>query len=329
VDWPSKIFIHFVVPIILLLASPLSVAQKIQNTPASCPPIDSLITARIPTLHYSGSPWDRVKLQTLYDVYQNSVSYCLTEEDFKIFYPAFASYPNHMLMDVVLLDSAGNFRPAEVNIQVVLIESLKIYNVVPYLCRYLSKQKPERIGNWLWRIYLNILGESGRTDAKPFLRKQLLNISQIHRAYRGPIIYNLGKLQDSFDDVFNYCQDVIRQEIRPDSYTNPPYECAQTMAIYYNNHEYFGFIISNYLNSYNLWILETFMFPPFALDRSIYGLYNVRGTTSRTGGDWIYTIWKDWYRNNSENMVWSEDLQMFIEEGTENVIKDYWDNQGK
>lgn len=306
----------------VLIVLSLFIFCRAQATPPTCPPIDSTVMAQVKKLHYSNSPHDRYDLTLLVKLLRTNVTYCCTSEDLIVFEEAFCSYPRELLLKNILLDSAQQYRPLPLFFSIDLIETNHLYEVIPYLTRYLD-QHDLSDDLEMWRRYMNLLGNSGREEAKTFLRKQLTKLEQFDRTRRGLILESLGRLRDdrAYPSILEYCKKVILSDVKDDYYSSPCQECART-ATYYRNPEFFGFVI-NHLNGENLLLISHYVFPPFALDRSIYFMYTDATTSYSISPERLFTTWKDWYNNNHDNIVWSDSLNKFIERRTETRIKEY------
>ena len=319
-----------IIILVLLLLMTANIASY--ATPPQLRTIDKAVIDRAKELHYTNSPQDAANLNELLRLYEGSRGFDCSPEC-NVFEDAFLSYQNDLLLNNVLLTSDKKYNPNNLELNVEIIKKKKIYDVVPYLVDYLEENfKPieDTIKTARLSGLLDILGDSGRKEGIPFLRERLLSegsldtemTQSLDAHIRSRAIVNLGKLKDfeSINAVLEFCKrNLLQKQINNDIFVN----CLEAFK-HYKNPEFIGFVIENYLDMDKLnFYVSKQVFPSFAMDKSVYSQFDGNTASWSVSNDVLIKKWQDWYKSNKDKIVWSEDLNKFIEKGTERDIKEY------
>ncbi len=191
-----------------------------------------------------------------------------------------------------------------------------------------------------------IIGFSEHKDGKVFLRNALGYFGDSDSIVKGEneaednqrrslyhsLIFNLGRMADeeSFDLILDYCKQFAPSERKEQSgdvyrdtqYISTYYQDCLKIFTYYEDSSYVGFIIEN-ADRYEDLDFYYSVFPSFALDESLYVVYTKSQEMPYISGDELVPVWKRWYEDNKEKIVWNKELGLFIEDGTYEKVKEY------
>lgn len=313
--------------------------------------LDKTLIKKINRLRYSNSTNDVANLKELSKLKESNLG---KGYDTGMFKDIFLSYPNELLLNYIILTDDKKINPLYLHLAI--IDEKRFYDIVPYLIVYLEENlkgvnitddlhkngyedfivhsdilannqiKVNQLSVSIPKLF-NILGNSERKDAIPFLRKNLQIIDNFGDNTKASIIINLGKLGDneSIEKIFEFCKmDLLSKNLTP--YQSHFQDCLKTFQ-YYQNPKFIGFVIEGYLDTKNFDKLDYYLtkevFPSFALDSSIYGRYSTDSSYHSVDNEVLTKKWKEWYKQNKHNVIWSKKVSKFIEEGTEDKIEEY------
>lgn len=322
----NQAFIPKIVLVGVVLALVLSgVRLNIVSATLSLPPIDKAVIERAKQLGYSNSSQDEQNLAELIELYvENRRFNC--NPDCKVFEDAFLSYPNELLLNNAFLTKDKKYNSFGINLEIKIIEEKNFHDVVPYLIAYMEEDldSPQEGYSSIYSKYFDVLGSSGREDARMFLSRQLDRIDDYNSQMKGSIILNLARLggEDSFNEIVEFCKtDVLNNQ---NIFSGNFQDCLKA-STYYENPEIVGFVIEN-LDEQKLSLLTRYIFPPFALDKTIYTIYSDYEVSYSGESEITIQRWQEWYQENNRNIVWSSKANKFIEAGTEDAVLDYVNN---
>lgn len=302
----------FTILFVIIIVSSIVIASQ-----PKVPQIDKDVVKAIKNLKYSNIPEDESNLKELLRLYQENKWYDCNPYCEEI-NGTFFSYPKELLLNKILLTSDKKYNPdldsrlGYLDIQI--IEEKNLDEAFPYLINYLEENESNRgkLG-----AYFDLLIKYDQ-DVISLLRNKLPNIRNYNVGHQYIIITNLAKLNDigSYNYIFDFCKEDIYDHIN---------ECIEIFT-YYRNHEFYGYVIENMNKEFesgpHFPVFRKYIFPPFALNKSIYSIYTETVVSYNPHVDRV-KIWKEWYKSNKDKIIWSEDLSKFIEEGTEEEIKEY------